>query len=141
MALTFGKHNGRTLEQIAAIDPGYLQWMAGESINRDGVNFSKLAVQYLRTHEIEEPEVCPMCHQTSCGGPSEHMPQRPRPARPMPAARPMPPIDWRYIKFNLSTVEGQRGYQAYIQERYQADDVLSWLDQHCRAQVIDKSHE
>jgi hypothetical protein len=73
MILSFGKYSGKTIEQIAKIDPGYLIWMAGENINRNGVNFSKLAKQYLDTHDIDEPDVCPICGNTSCAGPAEHV--------------------------------------------------------------------
>lgn len=72
--LTFGKYKDQTFEQIAAIDPDYLRWMARESINRGGVNFSELAAQYIKTHEIEEEsKVCLICGQTSCGGPAGHL--------------------------------------------------------------------
>lgn len=73
--ITFGKYKGQTLEQIAAIDPSYLQWMSTTRIIRDGVNFSKLAEKYLDEHEDDFlMEVCPICRNTSCDGPQNHQP-------------------------------------------------------------------
>lgn len=67
--VTFGKHNGRTFEQIAVFDWDYLCWMANERISRNGINFSKLARAYIDAHEDEhEIDVCPVCGETSCDG-------------------------------------------------------------------------
>lgn len=65
--ITFGKYRGKTIEQLAAIDWDYLCWIARESIVRDGVNYSKLASQYIDAHE-DDIDVCPVCHETSCDG-------------------------------------------------------------------------
>ena len=66
--ISFGKHNGKTFEQIAQLDWNYLEWMAHERISRGGVNFSKLAEKYIDTHAEPEIDVCPVCHETSCDG-------------------------------------------------------------------------
>ena len=49
-------------------------------------------------------------------------------------------IDWRYVKFNLETREGQQGYRAYIQTNCKdASQVANDLFQHERSQVIEAS--
>lgn len=68
--LNFGKHNGKTLEQVAAIDPSYIEWLVCANIE----HWSELAVDYVVIPEDDEDtvEICPICHNTSCNGPSEH---------------------------------------------------------------------
>lgn len=35
IVLTFGKHNGKTLNQVWAVDPGYVEWLAKEGRDPD----------------------------------------------------------------------------------------------------------
>lgn len=35
IVLTFGKHNGKTLNQVWSIDPGYIEWLAREGRDPD----------------------------------------------------------------------------------------------------------
>lgn len=64
----FGKHNGKTIKQIAGLDWGYLEYMSRERIVRGGVNYSAIAGRYTRTHAEPEIDVCPVCGETSCDG-------------------------------------------------------------------------
>lgn len=54
-------------------------------------------------------------------------------------------IDWRYVKFNLTTAEGQQGYKTHLLEEfeqwpYHAEDWAGTLSTHERSQVFDSSH-
>lgn len=67
--IPFGKYKGETLENLVSRDPGYLAWMAGEDISRNGINFSELAEALVEAMpEEEEPELCLWCGNTSCDG-------------------------------------------------------------------------
>ena len=53
--ITFGKHNGKSFDQVPV---SYLQWMAEQSIQRGGVNFSAEAKAYL-THRSMDVRYTP----------------------------------------------------------------------------------
>ncbi len=54
IVVTFGKHKGRTLRQVARVDPRYPQWMASPEFTNEP--FREAAAQVLRWREARDAE-------------------------------------------------------------------------------------
>lgn len=64
MKLTFGKHSGKTLEQVAEIDPGYIRWMAenmSSSKWRDAANAVLFSGSNTHEYDAQKLTRCPDC--------------------------------------------------------------------------------
>jgi len=54
--VTFGKHNGKTLEEVYQQDWRYLSWLVDQDVTRNGVDYWFLAQDVLEMHDEEDEQ-------------------------------------------------------------------------------------
>ncbi len=54
--VTFGKYNGKTLEEVYQQDWKYLSWLVDQDVTRGGVDYWMLAHDVLEMHDDEDEQ-------------------------------------------------------------------------------------